>query len=200
MPDPAPPPARSSRSSLPGPVGPDPTSHPARVIFVTPGLAVTEHATRRIRIPGVTLHPTGEWASQQARNLIMDLGGQADQVKFMIRDRGPNFTAASGAVLADAGIRTVLCNVRTPRMNAIAERWIGGCHHELPGRTLAWNQSHLRRILRQYQTHHDQHRPHCSLHAGAPLKPLPEQVEAEQYRGRRQALADGTINEYRLVA
>ena len=43
----------------------------------------------------------------------------------MIRDRSSNFTAASGAVLADAGIRTVLCNVRTPRMNAIAERWIG---------------------------------------------------------------------------
>jgi transposase InsO family protein len=40
----------------------------------------------------------------------------------MIRDRGSNFTAAFDAVLADAGIRTVLCNVRTPRMNAIAER------------------------------------------------------------------------------
>ena len=55
----------------------------------------------------------------------MDLGEQADRVKFMIRDRGSNFTAAFDAVLADAGIRTVRCNVRTPRMNAIAERWIG---------------------------------------------------------------------------
>jgi transposase InsO family protein len=43
----------------------------------------------------------------------------------MIRDRGSNFTAAFDAILADAGIRTVLCNVRTPRMNAITERWIG---------------------------------------------------------------------------
>jgi len=43
----------------------------------------------------------------------------------MIRDRGSNFTAAFDAVLADAGIRTVLCSIRTPRMNAIAERWIG---------------------------------------------------------------------------
>jgi hypothetical protein len=30
----------------------------------------------------------------------MDLGEQADRVKFMIRDRGPNFTAAFDAVLA----------------------------------------------------------------------------------------------------
>jgi putative transposase len=88
-------------------------------------LAVIEHATRRIRILGVTGHPTGEWTVQQARNLIMDLSEQAHQVKFMIRDRGPDFTAAFDAVPADAGIRTVLCNVATPRMNAIAERWTG---------------------------------------------------------------------------
>ena len=43
----------------------------------------------------------------------------------MIRDRGSNFTTAFDAVLADAGIRTVLCSIQTPRMNAIIERWIG---------------------------------------------------------------------------
>jgi putative transposase len=77
-------------------------------------LAVIEHATRRIRILGVTLHPDGEWTAQQARNLIMNLGDQADRVKFMIRDRGSNFTAAFDAILVGAGIRIVLCNVRTP--------------------------------------------------------------------------------------
>src|SRR5208283_375380 len=72
-------------------------------------LTVIGHATRRIRLLGVTLHPTGEWTTQQARNLIMDLGEQAERMKFMIRDRGSNFTTAFDAVLADAGIRTVLC-------------------------------------------------------------------------------------------
>jgi hypothetical protein len=33
----------------------------------------------------------------------MDPGEQAHQVKFMIRDRGPDYTAAFGTVLADAG-------------------------------------------------------------------------------------------------
>jgi putative transposase len=108
-------------------------------------LAVIEHASRRIRILGVTLHPAGEWTAQQARNLLMDLGEQAHRAKFMIRDHGPGFTTAFDAILADAGIPTVLCNVRTPRMNAIAERWIGGCRRELLDRTLIWNQNHLRR-------------------------------------------------------
>jgi len=163
-------------------------------------LAVIEHATRRIRIIGITLHPTGEWTTQQARNLVMDLGEQADRVKFMIRDRGSNFTAAFDAVLTDAGIRTVLCNVQTPRMNAITERWIGGCRRELLDRTLIWNQAHLRQILRQYETHHNQHRPHRSLHDAAPLKPLPEPVHLDDYRVRRQARFGGMINEYHLVA
>jgi len=163
-------------------------------------LAVIEHASRRIRILGITPHPTGQWTAQQARNLLMDLGEQAHRVKFMIRDRGPDFTAASGTVLADAGIRTVLCNVATPRMNAIAERWIGGCRRELLDRTLVWNQAHLRRILREYETHHNQHRPHRSLHGAAPLKPLPEPVDLEQYRVRRRTRAGGTISEYRLAA
>jgi len=161
---------------------------------------VIEHATRRVRILGVALHPTGEWTAQQARNLIMDLGEQPYRVKFMIRDRGSNYTAAFGAVIADAGIRTVLCNVRTPRMNAIAERWIGGCRRELLDRTLIWNQARLRRILCQYETHHHQHRPHRSLNSAAPLKPLPEPVDLERYHVRRHARISGMINEYRLVA
>ena len=163
-------------------------------------LAVIEHATRRIRILGVTLHPTGAWAAQQARDLIMDLSGHADRVRFMIRDRGSNFTSAFDAVLADAGIRTVLCDVRTPRMNAIAERWIGGCRRELLDRTLVWNQAHLRRILGQYEMHHNPHRPRRSLHGAAPLKPLPDPVNLDQHRVRKQTRLGGLINEYRLVA
>jgi transposase InsO family protein len=163
-------------------------------------LAVTGHATRRIRILAVTQHPTGTRAAQQARDLLMDLGEQADRFKFMIRDRGPDYTVAFDAVLADAGIRTALRDVRTPRMNATAERWTGGRRRELPDRTLIWNQAHLRRILREYETHHDQHRPHRSPERSRAAETVPEPVDLKRYRVRRQARAGGLINEYRLVA
>jgi putative transposase len=85
-------------------------------------------------------------------------------------------------------------------MNAIAERWIGGCRRELLDRTLIWNQADLRRILRRYETHHNWHRPHRSLDSAAPLKPLPESVDLEQYRVRKQTRVGGVINEYHLIA
>jgi hypothetical protein len=72
----------------------------------------------------------------------------------MIRDRGPNFTAAFDVV----GVRTVL----RKRPDAPHERdrrtLDRGCRHELLDRTRIWNQAHLQRILRQYETHHNRHR------------------------------------------
>jgi putative transposase len=51
-----------------------------------------------------------------------------------------------------------------------------------------------------YEVHHNQHRPHRSLDAAAPLKPLPEPVDLDRYRVRRQTRTGCLINEYRLVA
>jgi transposase InsO family protein len=164
-------------------------------------LAVIEHATRRIRILGSTLHPTGEWTTQMARNMVMELEDATATVKFLIRDRGSNFTAAFDAVLADAGIRTVLCNVRTPRMNAIMERWIGSVRWELLSRTLVWNHEHLRQILHDYEFHYNSHRPHMSLSGAAPLKPVPPNVtDLDAFRVRRTLRVGGVINEYRPAA
>lgn len=50
-------------------------------------LAVIEHATRRIRILGVTAHPNDAWVTQMARNLLMDLDEHVESIKFLLRDR-----------------------------------------------------------------------------------------------------------------
>ena len=135
---------------------------------------VHRNGARRVRReaarkrPGFIQHEPRDLAGQPT--LLMDLGEQPHRVKLMIRDRSSNFTAAFDAALADAGIRTVLCNVQTPRMNAIIERWIGGCRRELLDRTLVWNQTHLRQILRAYRD------PPQS----APAAPLPARRRAAE--------------------
>jgi len=67
---------------------------------------VIEHATRRVRVRGATAHPTGEWVTQMARNLTMDLQDAGTEVKYLIRDRDTKFTAAFDAGLAGEGIGT----------------------------------------------------------------------------------------------
>ena len=57
-------------------------------------LVFIEHGTRRMHLGGVTAHPTGDWAVQQARNLALSLDERFEDNKFLIRDRGSNFTSS----------------------------------------------------------------------------------------------------------
>jgi transposase InsO family protein len=167
-------------------------------------LAVIEHAYRRIRILGVTPHPTAAWVTQAARNLVMDLDDADRRARFLIRDRDGKFPSLLDVILTDAGIRVVLSGVQMPRMNSIMERWVQTCRHELLDRTLIWNQRHLLHALRHYEKFYNSHRPHQGIANARPLQPLPTPITDKAQIARlnihqRQRLG-GILNEYHHAA
>jgi putative transposase len=107
-------------------------------------LVFIEHGTRRMHLGGVPSSPTGEWTVQQARNLAFTLDERFQDIKFLIRDRGSNFTASFDAVFQPAGTTIPRCAVQAPRMNATCERLAGTLRREFLDRVLILGEAHLR--------------------------------------------------------
>jgi putative transposase len=162
-------------------------------------LVVIEHGRRRVHLAGITAHPTGAWVTQQARNLLMDLGDRAEQFRFLIRDRDSKFTAAFNAVFPSADIRVIRTPVRAPRANAIAERFIGTLRRECLDHMLITGPRHLTQVLQEYIEHYNTHRPHRSLHQQPPTGATPPPSRAALRPLRRDRLG-GLVHEYLQVA
>ena len=162
-------------------------------------LLVIEHDRRRVHLAGITAHPTGDWVTQQARNLLMDLGDRADQLRFLIRDRDSKFTTAFDAVFAGADIRIIRTPARAPRANAIAERFIGTLRRECLDHLLITGPRHLDVVLREYVQHFNTHRPHRSLDQRPPAGGTPPGPGTAIRVLRRDRLG-GLVHEYVQVA
>jgi len=162
-------------------------------------LFALEVGDRFLHVLGVTGHPDGPWTTQQARNLIMDLGDHATQFRFLVRDRAGQFTAAFDAVLADAGIEVVKIPPRCPQANCFAERLVLTVRAEVTDRMLIFGERHLQSVLAQYSRRYDQKRPHRALHLRSPClhAPAPQPIYG---RIRRRPVLGGLINEYEPAA
>ena len=167
-------------------------------------LVFIEHGTRRMHLGGVTSNPTGEWTAQQARNLALILDERFEDIKFLIRDRGSNFTASFDAVFQATGTRILRTAVQAPRMNAICERLVGTLRRELLDRVLVIGEQHLQAVLTEYQEHYNAARPHQGIAQRAPDDepdvPRPIGTELDTQQICRRPVLNGLINEYTHAA
>jgi transposase InsO family protein len=162
-------------------------------------LFVLEVGDRYLHVLGVTGHPDGPWTTQQARNLVMELGERTARFRFLVRDRAGQFAASFDAVLADAGIEVLKIPPRCPRANCFAERFVLTVRTEVTDRMLIFGEQHLHRVLAVYADHYNARRPHraLQLRPPRPTSPVPEPVHG---RIRRRPILGGLLNEYETAA
>ena len=70
--------------------------------------------------------------------------------------------------LQATGLKTRRTSVRAPWQNGTAERWVGNCRREILDHVIAWNESHLRRLIRDYVNFYHDDRIHDSLNKDTP--------------------------------
>jgi putative transposase len=161
-------------------------------------LFVMEIQTRRVHILGVTSSPTGAWTTQQARNLLMDLGERADTRRFLIRDRDGKFSRAfdecSPPVVCGSSRRLPGRRGRTRSRSGSWERYAACLDH-----LLIYGERHLRTVLAEYERHFNDHRPHQGRSLRPPLHDPSEMIDMTARIHRRRTVT-GLISEYHRAA
>ena len=157
-------------------------------------------STRRVVAAGVTAHPDSAWASQQARNVAMDLNDRGVSISFLLRDHDAKFTRSFDDVFRSEGGQILRTPIRAPKANAYAERWVQTVRVECLDWTLVLGRRHLLRLLRRYVRHYNQQRPHRGLALAVPEAEERGSPQVNPREVRRRDVLGGLIHEYHEVA
>ena len=165
-----------------------------------------ELGRRRIWVTGVTAYPKAAWVTQQARNVVADLGDAGLHLKFLVHDRDTKFCAGFDEVFQSEGAQILLTPFRSPNANAFAERFVRTIRSESLDHLLVVGARHLEQILRSYARHYNDHRPHQGLSQEIPVSPSPARPMLPRARDhqqldhlRRRDRLGGLIHEYELA-
>jgi integrase-like protein len=136
-----------------------------------PRLAEENSSRGAPKIHGVTGHSTSDWVIQQLREAFPD----ACPYRYAILHRDAKFDAAVITFLKATGFKPKRTSVRAPWQNGVAEPWVGSCRREILDHTIALNEQHLRRLVRDYVSYYHQDRIHDSLGKDTPNRRLVEE-------------------------
>jgi transposase InsO family protein len=167
-----------------------------RTLYV---LFFIELSTRRVRMAGVSAHPRSAWVAQQARNLCFELGARETPVRFLIRDRDAKFAGPFDEVFRTEGVGVICTPIRSPKVNAFAERFVKTVRRECLDHLLIFGQRHLQWVLREYLRHYNEERPHRGLSLGTPVPGAAARNRGEGAVVRVDRLG-GLIHEYHRTA
>jgi len=93
--------------------------------------------------------------------------------RYLIRDNDRKFGQHFARVAATSGIKMLRIPYRTPRANAVCERFLGSVRRECLDHFLIFREKQLHRLLKSYVVYFNQARPHQGLGQQIPDPPLP---------------------------
>ncbi|MEM9446144.1 MAG: integrase core domain-containing protein [Verrucomicrobiota bacterium] len=126
--------------------------------------------SRRVHLAGMSEAPDKQWMAQQARNLCMYFDQVDPKPKIILHDRDSKFTKQFDAILESEGISMQKLPIRSPNLNAYAERWIQSIKVECLDRFLVFGFNHLEYLVCEYVKYYNSLRPDQSLD-NRPLDP-----------------------------
>ena len=129
---------------------------------------VIHHASRQVLHVHVTPQPTGEWAAQQ---IVECCSWDCNPPRFLVHDRDSCYGTPFDRRAHKLGIVHVRTPFRSPRANAIAERWVRSVRIECLDHLFIFNERHLQKVLGEYVGYFNHWRPHRSIGQRAPCAP-----------------------------
>jgi putative transposase len=125
---------------------------------------VIEHGRRKILYFNVTDHPTATWIVQQLREAFPE----SCPYRYAILDRDAKFGKDVANLLISTGIKPKRTSFKSPWQNGIAERWIGSCRQDILDHVIVLNESHARRLIRDYISYYHSGRIHDAFEKETP--------------------------------
>jgi putative transposase len=129
---------------------------------------IIELKSRKIIHVNVTRSPTDPWVAQQLREATPY--GQTPT--YLIRDTDRKFGQHFARVAATSGIKVLRTPYRTPRANAVCERFLGSVRRECLDHFLILREQQLHRLLKTYVRYYNQARPHQGIGQRIPDPPV----------------------------
>ena len=133
----------------------------ARPLYI---LSVIDHQRRRLVRCCSTRHPTSDWVAQQMREAFPFDEAPA----MMLMDHDSIFLPIVKHTLPAMGVQVVRTAVGCPRQNGTVERFNRTLTEELLDHVVPLDETHLNRLLAEYQTFYNTARPHQANQGQAP--------------------------------
>ena len=137
---------------------------------------IIELKSRKVIHVNVTRSPTDAWVAQQLREATP----YGQPPKYLIRDNDRKFGQSFARVAATSSIKVLRTPYRTPRANAVCERFLGSVRRECLDHFLILHEKQLYRLLKAYVVYFNHARPHQGIQQRIPDSPALSAPPANQ--------------------